>query len=91
MSWKVVMLTDDSKVVFKGSRLRDEFMKIFIANGSPTNATMYGGKATSDCNKFWFSPKAAEIAKPLMELYGAKECEAPDTRLLTLLVQNSGA
>ncbi len=91
MSWKIVTLTNDGNGIANGSKLQDEFVKIFIAAGAPTNATMYGNKSIIEENSYWFSPGAVEIASPLLELFGAKECEAPDIQRLALLVRNSGA
>jgi hypothetical protein len=68
--------------------LKDEFEKIWVANGGPKDAVLFGicdprhGKF-----EFYFNPGAAQIAGKLVTRY-AQECPRPDiqARGLFLLV-----
>jgi hypothetical protein len=86
MSWKIVTLTNDEAGITRGNNLQDAFEELFIANGAPKDAAMYGNKMLADGNNFWFSPAAAEISKQLLESYNAQECEAPDVQKLVPIV-----
>jgi hypothetical protein len=72
------------KVVFPRERrldqavlLRSEFEQIFIAQGSPRDAALFGEIDIRPDMVLYFNPGAYRLAAALLDRWGAIECEAP--------------
>lgn len=83
---------NDQSGVEKGRALQDAFVEIFVSNGGPIGAIMYGKASVVEKeNSYWFSPEAAAIDGVLLAGVGAKNCVTPEIQHLAVLVKSSGA
>jgi transcriptional regulator with XRE-family HTH domain len=62
------------------SRLMDKFVSLFIDSGLPNDVQVFHGTTEKPADVFYFSTKAATIAKNLLSTFGAIPCAAtPNT------------
>jgi hypothetical protein len=87
MSWKMVEF--DLNNLLSGTRLQDEFARLFIANGTPVDAVMLGGlDVRARRHRYYFSPAAVQLAAQLLAQYNVIDCPEPDRKKVAILVRN---
>jgi hypothetical protein len=76
---KIAFPFKDCGIGGKGQRLQDAFAAVFIANGGkPWTAALFSQRSGDLENMFYyFSPDAMQIAKGLIERYGAVPSDPP--------------
>jgi hypothetical protein len=79
-SWyKITFRVNDCVIGGKGQRLQDAFLALLIANGgTPWTAALFS-QLSNDYNRVYYyaSPDAMQIARVLIESYGATACDQP--------------
>jgi hypothetical protein len=70
--WKV-----DLGSIQKMTELQEQFFAVFAANGSPRGAAMFANDTLGPQVEIYFTPKAVEIARPLLLSHGGKPTEKP--------------
>jgi hypothetical protein len=69
----------------KDMQLQNDFIKLFIADGSPRDAAMFSDLAGTG-HHFYFSPGAMKIASVLLSTYAAVPCWRPPGNQVALIV-----
>ena len=90
MSWFKVEMSKQDVAAGKAINLQEEFTKVFDRSGAPTKAGMFNSLDVKT-NEYFFSPGAVEIAKPLIERFGGRSCDAPKKSTLASIVTNCDA
>ena len=73
------------------ARLQDAFASVFMANGAPVDAAMFGDENDLRNAIFYFSPGAFRIAGNLLSSYKAVKCSRPLQGSVALLVGDQSA
>jgi hypothetical protein len=91
-SWfKVTVPFEEAGVAGTAKKLQDAFYVLFVMNGSPPNAAIFGLRSDNQYHYcVYFSPGAARIAGSVIEHYSGVPCERPP-RNAALLVGHAGA
>ncbi|HUB52277.1 MAG TPA: hypothetical protein VL986_09025 [Terracidiphilus sp.] len=67
------------KVTKKDWAVMDDFETIWLENGGPVDAALFGKRNQRErTNDFYFTPGVAQLAPALLQQYGATPCEKPD-------------
>jgi hypothetical protein len=88
--YKVTFKSDDVGIGGKPLAMQNVFYTFFISSGSPERAAILANHS-DDLNEhvYYFTPDAARIAKPVIDLYGGSPSEAP-TKPVRLAVGHCG-
>ena|SRR3989442_883659 len=84
MLWQKVKLTSNEIINDKLNTLMHAFAQVHLSAGAPTDAAMFADR--DDDNAFYFSPRAVAIAGTLISRFGGKDCPAPRSSAMHLLV-----
>jgi hypothetical protein len=82
MPWQKVPFPRDDILNDMQIRLSRAFEALFMASGGPPEAGMF----QDDDAACYFSPRAVEIAQMLIKQFGGRECPAPRSSTVDLLV-----
>jgi len=85
MKWKRVEFDDADMTTGKFEKLQMAFTNIMLESGAPAGVAMYGYKDSQKPNHFFFTPDAVRIADPILEEFGAIECDEPDISNLSVV------
>jgi hypothetical protein len=87
MEWYKIVMTESETATGKHTHLQEKFNSLYVTAIGPKGAVMV---AKDDINTgdwvVFFSPKAVDIAKPLIDEYLAEPCDRPERKGLALLV-----
>ena len=88
MSWYKVTLSSDATDTDRQA-LEDEFADLFASAGTPMNAILYCKRHDENC--YYFSPRAAAIARKAIARYSGTVCARPLPTDVEVLVGNDDA
>jgi hypothetical protein len=83
MHWQRVVLSDYDIANNKLMQLQDGFAAAHVDAGFLRGAAMFADLA--DDEVYYFSPRAVEIAGPLIAKYGGENCDAPRSSKVALM------
>ena len=92
MSWFKVSLTNDQVAAGELIKLKEDFMKLYIANNTPEGMALFSGKRERDNQLIYpvyFTPVSLQFAQKLVSSYSGVPCEQPKKEGMSLLVGES--
>jgi hypothetical protein len=89
-NWYAVTMQDTDISAHKDVQLQNDFINLFIADGGPRDAAMFGDLAGTG-HHFYFSPGAMKFASSFLATYAAVPCQRPPGNQVMFLVGEENA
>ena len=83
--WKMVEMTSTQVKKYQHGRLQDAFAEAYRLAGAPADAAMFSRREGGRW-RYYFSPEAARIAAPLLDLWRAVDVPPPQADGAKLMV-----
>jgi hypothetical protein len=91
MGWMRIPLPPADIARHREHMIQEAFVNAWTAAGVPPDAVMYLTTDVTDDQYCYFTPAAVNIARRLLETFGAEDCHEPDVDELIVMVRNDGA